>query len=111
VIAYDENGCKNSASVSVTLVGIADVSGNGDLLIFPNPAGSRFSIQLTGAMPENPLQYKCSIRSGRLFFRSRKNRNHHVEKEIKASQLTAGIYFVEVKTGDRFWRRKMVISE
>jgi hypothetical protein len=103
VVATDDNGCEVEAVIYNVIAGIPLTPDNGQLTIFPNPVGNQLAIS-SGQLAIEQIKI-CNLLGETLFVL-----NSESEKSSKTlidvSHLSAGLYFVEVLSGQkRFYGR------
>lgn len=79
-------------------VGFADGEGIGDLLMFPDPADDRVTIELAFMRNANTPRVEVFSATGARLF---DERSPGMRREIDTSNWQNGIYLVKVTTGDR----------
>ncbi|MEO8085477.1 MAG: PKD domain-containing protein [Bacteroidota bacterium] len=106
VVVTDNNTCSNTDCIHVTLdaAGISYISGDHDLLIYPNPV-SRFAVcnilfegKTTGTLSVYDAVGNQVMKMD--LFTSR---------QLPTVGLEAGVYFIEIKSGNKNVRRKLMI--
>lgn len=99
----DAAKCVNSASTCIGFfTGIGELTENGNVRIYPNPARQQVTVDFPGA-------FDCRIYdlSGKLVLT--KNANHETTS-LRTDKLVPGIYFLEVENGSEKSRKKLVIE-
>ena len=97
-------------TVSVVITGVDDLSGISEFNIFPNPSSGRFTLNLTGE-PQTSLELTfTNVLGQQLMSESVDFRSGQVRKEYSFRQLSAGVYFFQVKSGDRVMARKVIVE-
>ena len=76
------------------------------LLLVPNPAGDRLSVVLPEPAPEPPL-FTLYATDGRRLPAPALLRDGPI-LELNLSRLPAGLYFLQIRSGDRQWTRRVV---
>jgi hypothetical protein len=95
VVVSDANGCKNSASLEVIISGIEDLTGDGNISIFPNPANDEIMIQVS-SIPANEVTTISIINIlGKIVQQEEVRWKDYVTLDVK--NLSSGIYLVEVE--------------
>ena len=98
----DNNNCSNSATgilIAEMCEGIHEINADNSIGIYPNPATTELFIKAENFRPEQLRLYDISgqvIRAGKF------------EPKIDISQLSSGVYFIEVKAGNEVARKRFV---
>jgi len=117
VVAIDENGCEVEAVINNVIAETKLAVGpevSGQLAIFPNPVEDKFTIH-------NALPIAIGITMGTAFDISiynvlgervliQESRSKIDEEIIDVSKLGSGLYYIEVKSGEKIFRSKFVKS-
>jgi hypothetical protein len=90
-----------------TLTGLEDLNISDILELYPNPADDRLTLQLADAALK-PVMYKISDQSGRQIMVGRIERGIK-EVTIDVSELSSGLYIIQVFNDDRVWTPKRII--
>ncbi|HKR04706.1 MAG TPA: kelch repeat-containing protein [Bacteroidia bacterium] len=81
-----------------------------ELLVFPNPANSSFTISFT-LSEKQIVELRIYNTLGEIqLFQSFRTLEKLFEKEINVERLSDGIYFLQLKTKERNLNRKVIIS-
>ena len=96
-----------SACFTFNNVGLEDLENDSEMLLYPNPATSSFTIQL----PSNAELFHVRIFNmiGELVSSKLFHGNEIIVNDI--SQLSSGSYTVEVKSESRNWQKKLVVLQ
>ena len=90
-------------------VGLNDYNFDASYAIYPNPARDHFSVKLS-----NPSASTCKMdiynALGELVKSEAAGNNTVINKEIKLSDLTPGMYIVKTTLGDRSSARRLIIE-
>jgi hypothetical protein len=86
------------------LVGIDEESQQGDLLVYPNPAGGHFSI---GWLGKDALSVTILNRVGQEVGSMTITKQNPT---IDASALSNGLYFLKIRGGGNFATRKLLLT-
>ena len=101
----DGKGCTNTVKVTITVRGTTSISSNASVKVdvFPNPTSENLYVK-----SETKLTYRLVDINGKLVrSESRENFYHH----ITVSDLSAGIYFIELfKGNDRVENHKIKVD-
>jgi hypothetical protein len=76
--------------------------------VYPNPATSTITVSLTNAELHQPVLRIVDI-TGRLLQEHRLPDNVIIEESIDISDLSSGVYFLNVKVGDREMQSKVLV--
>ena len=104
IIVNDVNGCVVTSTVCVSF--ITKLQNNKyliDLLVYPNPANGRLTINFPG---EN-FNYTLFTNEGQLI---NCVKNNHEKVEINLNEFLKGIYFLELEIGQEVLRKKIIIN-
>ncbi len=96
VIVTDANGCTSTATVTIQISSVEDVSNNWRIAIKPNPSNGQFTLAALHTQPTD-VQLQIADVTGRVVFQSFEN-NTVLNKSIDLSNLNAGIYLLNVQT-------------
>jgi len=112
VVVADSNGCKNSTTLYVLISGVDEVNNVVNLSIYPNPSSGSFIVEwLNGLMVGEVSIDVVNTLGQKVFSFSKKISSSHFKKEIDLSHVARGVYFIEIKTGNEFVRKKILIAE
>ncbi len=108
----DANGCVNAATLYVVITGMTDLMADANISIFPNPSTGKFILE----WKNNETRSEISIRvvntlNEEVYTISERIASDQWKGEIDLSNLTTGIYFIELKNGDKLVRKKFVVAE
>ena len=101
-VIVSNGGCVDTSScASVFTVGVAENIVDGNIIIYPNPTNSEFTVSSTNKIKSVKLYnvLGCEIL---------KQIQNDQSVSIDISGYAKGVYFVEVKTESGIWRRKVV---
>lgn len=110
IVISDANGCINSNSLFVAMVGIESVSGNETILVYPNPVSDVLNIELKNLHDED-VAIEISNAIGQVIFSSW--RGHLSGDYIKSIPLNAnpkGVYFLHLKMNGQLLREKFILE-
>jgi PKD repeat protein len=138
VVVGDSNGCINSFTEYVLISGFDDVMSNANISIYPNPSSGDFIVEFSWAKASENGWLNGQIVGdasidvvntlGQIIFSSAEFQSigtsqfsegvsqgvlmdHSYKKEIDLGNVATGFYFIEIKTVNEFWRKKILISE
>ncbi len=109
VTVTDANGCTTEASVDVgTPNAVHAVDDTDEIEIGPNPFSNNVRISLSGSLLESPVLDKVLIydTAGRLVYSKALNQNANTTLDL--SNLSAGLYFMELAGKDLRYRKRLV---
>ncbi len=110
VIVGDTNGCNNSATLYVLISGIDEMN-DAAISISPNPSNGNFIVEFTNNFSEGEISIGVLNAIGQKVFSSQqKVSSTDWKKEISLGSVPTGIYFVEIKSGSEFVRKKILID-
>jgi hypothetical protein len=102
VVVTDDQGCTDSASVSVGSVTATHHVATPDVRVFPNPAFGRFSVEATGDFSVTLLTGYGQIVLAQ--------RDIHSKAWLDVSTLSAGAYCLVVATQAGITRRTLILQ-
>ncbi len=106
----DPNGCFNSDVANITVgacVGINEIGNlNSQITIYPNPANDKVSISIDDFNNFNEYRFKLISIDGK---EVKSVEITHSKTEISLSDLSNGIYFVEIGVKESTLRKKLII--
>ena len=96
-----------SACFTINNVGLDEIENDAEMLIYPNPATSNFSIKV----PVNAevIQVRIFNLLGKMVSNKLVYGNEIIVNDI--SNLSSGSYTVEVKSESRCWKKKLVVLQ
>ena len=105
VTVKDANSCVTSSSTCIGFIsGIEKLTyDNSEILIYPNPANSKCTIEYYGNL------FNCYLYNnlGQLVSENKNNKNSTI---IDLTNYTKGVYFVEIETGKDRFRKKIIVN-
>ncbi len=108
-----ENGCGFSSStitVQVMVTSVGEIPGISEFNVFPNPNSGRFTMTLKGE-PQTSLELSfTNVLGQRLLNEKADFRSGQISREFSFGQLPAGMYILQVKSGDKAIFRKLIIE-
>jgi len=112
VVIYDEFGCKNSASLYVTIVGIDETENESGFFVFPNPSDGNFNVESSGFQPNETISIRVFNSLGQVYYSSEeKTSASNWTKEIDLKGISSGIYFIEIRRDDQYSLNKILVTQ
>jgi len=112
VIVGDSNGCVNSATQYVLIDGINESEDESEIAIYPNPSKGDFIIEWLDGFMAGEISIDVVNTLGQKIFSSTENNSSApFKKEIDLKNISAGIYFLEIKSENIFLKKKIIISK
>src|SRR6266446_1059333 len=114
-ICSDLNGCVNSTSTYILISGVDDLNNDSNISIYPNPSSGKFIVEwlngpdLLGMANEVSIDIINTL-GQEVFSSQQKIPSMHWTKQIDLSNVSRGVYFIEIKTENEFVRKKIVIA-
>jgi hypothetical protein len=106
VVITDENGCKNSTSLYVLIVGVEEISTDFSFLLTPNPGDGLIQVTWKGNAGEEKIQFRITNSLGQILFSSNEPWPPQVSKSFDLRYLPAGVYHAEFRAGDQYLVQK-----
>jgi len=106
--------CIDQASVTVyvmeTPLGLDEVPPDLNIKLFPNPTGDKLNLYL-----ENQDNGELTVRmigplGNEVFYRAYQKPDNHFQKQIDVSALATGIYLIQIRFGDAFIIKRVVVQ-
>ncbi len=96
--------------VTVQANGTEDIPGISRFEVFPNPNSGRFTLLMEGA-PQTALEISfTNVLGQRLLSEKVDFRSGRLSKDFSFSQLAAGVYILQVKSGEKAMFKKLVVE-
>jgi PKD repeat protein len=96
--------------ITVQANNVEDIPGISRFDVFPNPNSGRFTLVMEGA-PQNELELSLTnVLGQRLHSEKADFRSGQLTRDFSFSQLSAGMYILQVKSGEKAMFRKLVIE-
>lgn len=111
VIITDENGCVSSTSLNVIIEGIETISESDNISIYPNPTSGNFYIEWHGGTGTSATITILNSLAQKIYTTASAAPSGNFKKEIKAGELPAGFYMVEIQESNQLFTRKLVITK
>ncbi len=109
VIAGDENGCKNSASVNVVLTGIDERDHPASIRIYPNPSGGTFNLEFAEGGTAGMLHIALKNAFGETVATWEESAYNLSGSKLSVDKVANGIYYLEVIRDNQYFRQKIII--
>lgn len=109
----DGNGCSNSTSEDITVVsclGNTEFNNPHDLRCYPNPTGGNFTIAFDINQPEDITIQIISAEGKIVFSETLLQFSGFYGKEFAWSDKPAGVYFIELKTGNHISHQQLILK-
>jgi hypothetical protein len=105
------NGCSSAPSNAVTIsgVGINDLTELGLLKVYPNPASEQITISLVLNKNSN-ITIRLMNTLGQTIFSSQENNVQQLQKNIETTNLSRGIYFLELSNENASVLEKIILK-
>ena len=108
-----KNDCgADTFSVEINLIidDVAEVSWLEGIALFPNPNNGNFTVELRG-LPAEALEFRIFNVLGQQFYQASDNFSAgFLRKNFEVEYLTAGLYLLEIRSGNAGYYRKIVIE-
>jgi hypothetical protein len=105
----DANGCSNSDTINITMVGVNDHSVLSNLDIYPNPNQGSFWV-INKDNQGKDLQCELLDIEGRVVFKQNLVIESKLRKLIKPDNLSKGVYYLKLQSEGSSWVEKVVIQ-
>ncbi|HYV93744.1 MAG TPA: PKD domain-containing protein [Chitinophagales bacterium] len=111
VVISDSNGCKNSATQNVLISALEEVSNDAGIVISPNPSNGSFMVEwLNGQMADQLSIAVVNTIGKKVYYSDERITSENFKKSIDLNSVVEGLYFLEIKSGEEFYRKKVVIT-
>lgn len=109
VLVFDENGCKNSTTVYVTLTGTDDLINTAGISIYPNPSEGIFLVESVGGNNgELHLQVVNAI--GQLLYDYQQAAGMPLKEYIDLSSMPDAVYFLKIIDDHKAFTVKLLLN-
>lgn len=110
VTVSDANGCVDTASVTVTIVGVETIANLAHFNMFPNPTSGNVFVELE--LAENATVEISIVNALGQIVGQRVLPNVQAEKvELETADFTSGVYMVHFNINNKQFTRKLIISK
>lgn len=108
------NACGSKAvtlDVTAGANGTEDIPGISRFEVFPNPNSGNFVLLMDGMPQAEMLELSfVNVLGQRIFHERADFRTGHISKDFSFSNLAAGVYILQVKSGERAMFKKLVVE-
>jgi len=104
----DSTGGCNSISNGFAL-GLEELTGNGDIIIYPNPASQSVVISWPSAVGGNKDISIINVLGEKVYGEQQQIANSKLQLVLNFSSLTNGIYFLKIESGEAMIIKKFVV--
>ncbi|HYV92138.1 MAG TPA: PKD domain-containing protein, partial [Chitinophagales bacterium] len=116
VVVGNSNGCRNSLTVYILISGVNEMDNEDNIFIYPNPSDGHLMVEWLNGPDPIGIASEVSIEVvnviGQKVFSSIEDIfTTHWRKEIDLSDVARGIYFIGIKTGTEFIKKKILIAD
>lgn len=108
VSVTDDNGCVDTACVTIFIVGVDELAANRSIRLFPNPTTGNAYIE-TGWDTDEQVQVDLFTTTGQLLLTKQFNGRAERE-ELSTEDLPAGMYLVRFTVQDQVVTRQLIIQ-
>jgi PKD repeat protein len=106
----DSNGCVNSATLYVQITGVEELTIE-NISVYPNPSSGKIIVDLTGSKNIGSISIQIINTLGqKVFSLQEKISSCDLNKEIILSDITPGVYIMDIKTENNYVRRKITFT-
>ncbi|MFI5222147.1 MAG: T9SS type A sorting domain-containing protein, partial [Bacteroidia bacterium] len=113
VTEINSNGCSGdpaNALVTLAPIGVKEISSLNNFRLFPNPADKMITIEFENSLKQNIEISLVNVLGQKMYGEKINVFAGPFSKQINVSDLSKGIYFMEVKTGNGSKKMKVVIE-
>jgi PKD repeat protein len=112
VVVYDENGCKNSTSLYVTISGIDELNVDANVAIYPNPATETVIVEFLNGWKSEGVSISMVNAIGQQVFSFEQSLTYEGwKKEISLANISDGVYFITIRTQDELMVKKITVAK
>lgn len=102
-ITINAEGCNTEEEVEISCIGLGiEEVDSMKFSVYPNPTSTFFTIEIEGERQIDALRMYSQL--GKLVLEEKNGNN-----SIDVSEMTCGIYFVEIRSGESITRQKIII--
>ncbi|HYV90134.1 MAG TPA: T9SS type A sorting domain-containing protein [Chitinophagales bacterium] len=109
VFAYDSNGCVSSADILITAV--ENPANDVSVFVSPNPSDGNFTVELINCSAHNTSLRILNTIGQEILLQNFTSLQNDYKKEINLRNTAAGVYVIEMKSGNEFIRKKIIVAE
>ncbi len=95
----------------ITSVGTQNLDPAAEFSLYPNPAHHQFMIQMDHSQQFKSLDLEITDVAGKTLMNQRIDNPFELEQGISVAHLSAGVYFVTLRTEDGIQTEKLVVSQ
>ncbi|MDQ3047145.1 MAG: T9SS type A sorting domain-containing protein [Bacteroidota bacterium] len=109
----DGNGCSNSVSQNINVqdcTGIEEMLSGYDVTVYPNPTTGAFSLTIANANLSELRISIVDIQGREVFTSMDKNVAGDFRKEISLENISKGIYYIRLSTGQDMKIKKLIVQ-
>ena len=113
LLATSADGCSNRDTIQIFFedcTGIQELSDNIDALVYPNPNSGSFILDMTLQKSQAAEITIISPLGKTIYAESFKNATGKLVKDIRLNDVSPGIYFLNLQSGDKKITRKIFIT-
>ncbi len=117
VVISDENGCVSSATIYVDFTAVENIADDSGIEIYPNPSNGSFIVKCLPAGPaglDGPVVCEIDVVNAlgqEIFSAKERISPGDFKKEISLQNISAGVYFLQIKSANIFLKKKIIISK
>jgi PKD repeat protein len=112
LVATSSDGCSNSDTATIVFQacsGVAEATASLNVRTYPNPNHGSFTLELTSGKGESTEVTIINPIGTKVYNENFSNTNGTVVKEIRLKDVSPGIYFMILQSGDQKITRKLFI--
>ncbi|HUM46994.1 MAG TPA: T9SS type A sorting domain-containing protein [Chitinophagales bacterium] len=110
VVVADSNSCENSTTENFIISGIGDELTDFTAAIYPNPSGGKFMVEISGAVNVQEVNVEVVNVLGQVMFQQAASfHGNSITISVEIENSTPGIYFAEIKAGNKILQEKLLI--
>jgi hypothetical protein len=110
---YSDGTCAASDTASITVdvcTGLSAIAGNANVEIYPNPANGIVTVRFIQENGSGKLVAKIVDVHGKLIVKEEQDFNGSFEKAFDLSNVSAGVYFIEISSDKGNVRSKLIVK-
>ena len=107
LVAIDANDCEGREPISVyNTVGVSEID-ELEVLIYPNPVGDYFNIEIKSETNSEDFTFKLLDDRGRVLSQDLFKKSIQIDRK----NISPGVYFIQLNSASNFIQRKIIFSE